>query len=136
MYKSLIFFLLDDGDIKILPHEQYADLVRLYQALPSIASKRVRVADWYVELKDGFTAKLVNETYSILVIDPEGRVDWSVTLASGTENADPSAIQIGDTPTIQESNLKTKKPVISWLPNASEREALNRLACGLGVSKQ
>lgn len=136
MHKSLIFFLLDNGDIKILPHDQYADLVRSLQTLPSIASQTIRVADWYVELGDEPTAKLVNETYSILVIDQEGRVDWTVTLASEIETSDPSAIQKGDAPIIPESNLKTKKPVISWLPNAAERKALNRLACELGVSEQ
>ena len=136
MHESLIFFFLDGEDIQRLPDSQFADLVQSRMALLPLASKTIRVADWYVELEHGFPVKLVNETYSILVIDQEGWVDWDVTLGRVPESPNLTKIPKGDAPTSSESSLTVKTPAGAWLPNADEREALNRLAFGPDASTQ
>ena len=130
MHKSLIFFFLDGKDIQKLPDSQYADLVQSRLASLPLANKTIRVADWYVQLEHGLPVKLVNETYSILVIDQKGWVDWDVTLEREPESPNPAKISKGEVPISSESSLTVKTPVGSWLPNTEEREALNRLVFG------
>ena len=102
----------------------------------TLASKTIRVADWYVQLEQGLSVKLVNETYSILVIDQKGWVDWNVTLGRKSESSNPAKIPTGDASINSKSSLTVKTTVGSWLPNADEREALNRLAFGPGTRER
>ena len=130
MHKSLIFLFLDGEAVQRMPDSQYADLVQSRLASPPLASKTIRVADWYVELEHGLPVKLVNETYSSLVIDQKGWVDWDVTLGREPESPNPAKISKGEVPISSESSRTVKTPVGSWLPNTDERQALNRLVFG------
>jgi hypothetical protein len=81
---SRIFFLTQTHDVLPIPHQCYVQLVRGETTLPQYAGKTMRVADWYVEEQGaGQPAMVVNETYSILVFDDSGKIDWSRCCPSG-----------------------------------------------------
>ena len=69
-----------------------------------MAGQALRLADWYVRLKGGAPEALVNETYSLVHFDAQGRVDPAHALtatptpAAALENpAQPSAAERGRT---------------------------------------
>lgn len=68
-------FLLNEGEVLPLDHERYVALVEGKTPLPEFASRRLRLADWYVRMDDGKPCAVVNETYVWLVFDREGRLD-------------------------------------------------------------
>lgn len=73
-------FVLDEADgVHPLPHALYLSLARGKATAPEWAGATVRLADWYVRLKDGEPDAVANETYSLMSFDAEGRVDWSRT---------------------------------------------------------
>lgn len=57
-----------------LPHALYVALARKEALAPSLAGQTLRLADWYVRLKDGEPETVVNETYGVYQIDTQGRV--------------------------------------------------------------
>lgn len=78
MHASHIFFLTPTHEILPVPHEFYVQLVRGETTLPQYAGQTMRVADWYTEKNNaGQPALVVNETYSMLVFNECGSVDWS-----------------------------------------------------------
>ena len=74
MYRTHIFVVTDDGQIEPLPQPQYAKLLRGDIQLPRYANRAVRIADWFVEIKDDRPVGLINETYSLVHLDEHGRV--------------------------------------------------------------
>ena len=73
-------FLLDDGSgVHPVPHALYVALARGQALAPMLAGQTLRLADWYVRLKAGTPDTVVNETYTLIRFDAEGRVDWSGT---------------------------------------------------------
>ena len=69
-------FLLDEGSgVHPVPHALYVALARGEATLDAMAGQTLRLADWYVRLKDGAPNTVVNETYSMLRFDALGRVD-------------------------------------------------------------
>ncbi len=73
-------FVLDEADaVHPLPHALYVALARGEATAPDWAGVTVRLADWYVRLKDGEPSTVVNETYSLMSFDARGRVDWTET---------------------------------------------------------
>ncbi|MFN6961205.1 MAG: hypothetical protein ACK4N6_03095 [Rhodocyclaceae bacterium] len=72
-HASFVFLVGDDAVIHPLPHDVYVALLRGAAQVPEFANQTMHVADWYVRRKDGEPAELVNETYTTLVFDAEGR---------------------------------------------------------------
>lgn len=106
MHASRIFFLTPTHEILPVPHECYVQLVRGEATLPHYAGQTIRVADWYTEKKDaGQSALVINETYSILVFDECGSVDWSRCCPPGQAAGDAQI----------------------WSPNAQEKTRLQTL---------
>ncbi len=73
-YKSYQFFLTDEGVSPIL-HKNYIEFVTGKTNITKFAGQTLRLADWYVQMKDDVPQQLVNETYSWLTFDDSGQVD-------------------------------------------------------------
>ena len=94
-------FLLDEGSgVHPVPHALYVALARGDATVDAMAGQTLRLADWYVRLKDGAPNTVVNETYSMVRFDALGRVDPALaatlaqTPAAPLENAArPSAAE-------------------------------------------
>lgn len=71
-YRSCIFFLTADGQVHPVPQVRYVAIVRGEEALPQLAGRRVRLADWYVAVRDGEIIRIENETYGFLEFDAQG----------------------------------------------------------------
>ncbi len=87
-------FLLDEGNgVHPVPHALYVALARGEATLGAMAGQTLRLADWYVRLKDGAPHTVVNETYSLMRFDARGQVDpapaptAAQTSAAAPENA-------------------------------------------------
>jgi hypothetical protein len=50
-------------------------LARRQATAPMLAGQTLRMADWYVRLKDGEPDAVVNETYGVVRVDAQGRMD-------------------------------------------------------------
>lgn len=87
-YASRAFLLDGTGETHPLPHGVYLALVRGEAAAPQFAGQTLRLAEWYLRLHDDEPTEIVNETYTFLVIDHEGRADWR---ASPEPQAPPAA---------------------------------------------
>lgn len=104
-------FLLDEGSgVHPVPHALYVALARGEVTLKAMAGQTLRMADWYVRLKDGAPNIVVNETYSLVSFDTRGRVDPAQA---------PTAAQ---TPAAALENA-------AW-PTAAERDRMRELLFG------
>ena len=65
------------GEVHPLPHALYVALVRGQASAETLAGQILRLADWYVRMKDGTPDTVVNETYTQVRFDSQGRVDWT-----------------------------------------------------------
>lgn len=74
-HASYVFMLDDDSGVHPVPHALYVALARGLGSAPMLAGSTLRLADWYVRLKDGEPDTVVNETYSLVSFDAQGRVD-------------------------------------------------------------
>lgn len=78
-HASYVFLLDEQGAIHPLPHRIYVSLVRGQASAPHFAGQTLRLAEWYVRLQQGTPETVVNETYTLLAFDAEGRIDWPAT---------------------------------------------------------
>jgi hypothetical protein len=74
-HASYVFLLDEAGGVHAVPHALYVALARHEAAAPMLAGQTLRLADWYVRLKDGEPGAVVNETYSLVHVDAQGRVE-------------------------------------------------------------
>ena len=74
-HASYVFLLDDSGGVHAVPHALYVALARGEARFEAVAGQTLRLADWYVRLKDGAPDRVVNETYSLVLFDAQGRVD-------------------------------------------------------------
>ena len=74
-HASYVFLLDDAGRVHAVPHALYVALARHEAAAPALAGQTLRLADWYVRLKDGEPDAVVNETYAVVRIDAQGQVE-------------------------------------------------------------
>jgi hypothetical protein len=74
-HASYVFLLDETGGVHPLPHALYLALARREAAAPPLAGQTLRLADWYVRLKDGEPEAVVNESYQMWRVDAQGRVD-------------------------------------------------------------
>lgn len=101
-HASYVFLLDESGDVHAVPHALYVALARGEATLEAMAGQTLRLADWYVRLKGGAPDVVVNETYSLVRFDAQGRVDpahapsAAQTQAAAVENAAwPTAAERG-----------------------------------------
>ena len=113
-------FLLDEGSgVHPVPHALYVALARGQASVPPLAGQTLRLADWYVRLKEGAPDTIVNETYSVVRFDAQGRVDWTRAPANpGASAADPHRTAVA---TMTEDAV---------LPSVAEHERMRELLFG------
>lgn len=74
-HASYIFLLDEAGTVHPVPHALYVALARHEAVAPTLAGRNLRLADWYVRLRDGEPDVVVNETYGVYRVDAQGRVE-------------------------------------------------------------
>jgi hypothetical protein len=80
-HASYVFLLDEAGDVHAVPHALYVALARGEASAPMLAGRTLRLADWFVRLKDGEPQVVVNETYGVFRVDPQGHVESVVAPA-------------------------------------------------------
>ena len=91
-HASYVFLLDESVGVHAVPHALYVALARGQASTPALAGHTLRLADWYVRLKDGEPDTVVNETYSLLRFDAQGRVDWGTTPAAHPHHPDVATV--------------------------------------------
>ena len=109
-YASYVFMLDEDGEVHPLPHALYVALARGQASAETLAGQTLRLAHWYVRMKDGALDTVVNETYTQVRFDSQGRVDWATA---------PSAFP-------QHPDQMPAPEDASW-PSAAERERMQAM---------
>lgn len=79
---SYVFLLDEDSGVHPVPHALYVALARGQATAPALAGRTLRLADWYVREAPGEAGTVVNETYSLVRFDAQGRIDWPGTPAA------------------------------------------------------
>lgn len=74
-HASYVFLLDDSSHVQALPHALYLALARGEASAPLLAGQELRLADWYVRLKDGEPEAVINETYQLLRVDAQGHFE-------------------------------------------------------------
>jgi hypothetical protein len=102
---SYVFLLDEDSGVHPVPHALYVALARGQATAPALVGRTLRLADWYVREAPGEAGTVVNETYSLVRFDAQGRVDWPGTPAAhphrpGTATV-PEAATIRPTSTVR-----------------------------------
>ena len=104
-------FLLDEGSsVHPVPHALYVALASGLASAPALADQTLRLADWYVRLKDGEPDTVVNETYSLVRFDAQGHVNWASTPSTHPHRPDVARV-----------------PEDAGWPTAEERERMQAL---------
>ena len=112
-HASYLFLLAEDGSVHPVPHALYVALARGLADAPMLAGQTLRVADWYVRLKDGEPEQLVNAQYSLQRVDDSGRFDLAGSPA-------PHPQRVGEVAAVDED---------SW-PTADQQAQMRRLLWG------
>ena len=136
MHESRIFLVFDAANIVSLAHTEYVALLRGELTFARYANQTVRLADWYVELREGRPVALYNETYSVLQFDERGSVQRDLERRGLPFNhrfydalARSSYPDSDDDPLVQRLR-KELQTEYAWRPNADERAALHALVFG------
>lgn len=74
-HASYVFLLDEGGEVHPVPHALYVALARGEATAEAMAGQALRLADWYVRLKGDAPDAVVNETYTMLQFDAQGRVE-------------------------------------------------------------
>lgn len=74
-HKTYLFYLTDE-DVLPIPHDYYVPLVEGKSVACEFFNQTFRLADWYVRVEKDVPQLVVNETYSWLVFDQQGRLDF------------------------------------------------------------
>lgn len=91
-HASFVFLLNERGEAHPLPHALFVALARGAATAPEFAGQTLRLAEWYVRLKQGEPEAVVNEHYGYLSFDAQGRIDWATT-PKADANALPSTAE-------------------------------------------
>lgn len=73
-HRTFLVFLPEHGPAVPIVQHEYARLLAGDARFPEFASQCVRIADWYVEMRDRRPGSLVGQTYSKLRFDHRGSV--------------------------------------------------------------
>lgn len=71
-HASYVFLLDDEGEVHPIPHALYVALARQRASAPILAGRVLRLADWYVRMRDGEPGSIANETYGLARFDAQG----------------------------------------------------------------
>lgn len=112
MHQTIIFFLPENGQPKLVPQDEYAQLARGAASCSRHRHQRVRVADWYVSVRADHQWTLENETYGFLSFDGQGATEWPEGQAQPRLSA------------------QGRDRAQAWAPSESERAAMRRLIDG------
>lgn len=74
-HASYVFLLDESSGVHPVPHALYVALARGEATAGAMAGQTWRLADWFVRLKCGAPDVVVNETYSLVRFNAQGRVD-------------------------------------------------------------
>lgn len=74
-HASYVFLLDQKTGVHPVPHALYVALARGEATFEAMAGRTLRLADWFVRLKCGAPDLVVNETYTLVCFDAQGRVD-------------------------------------------------------------
>ena len=80
-HASYVFLLDEATGVQAIPHALYVALARGQASALALAGRTLRLADWYVRLKDGEPDTVVNESYCLIRFDARGQVDWATAPA-------------------------------------------------------
>lgn len=72
-FRSYVFLLETEG-VQPLDHALYVALARHERALPHLAGRSMRLADWYVKLEGGRPVSVANEWCGWVRFDTGGRL--------------------------------------------------------------
>lgn len=72
-----VFAVLDDGSIKKLAKNKFYNLNRNEKeaTFPEFSNRKVRIAEFIVELENRKPIRIIREFYNIYFFDDEGRID-------------------------------------------------------------
>ncbi len=115
-HASYVFLFDDGGDVHAVPHALYVALARGKASAPTLAGQSLRLADWYVRLKNGVPDSIANETYGLVHFDAQGRVDPS-------HSPDTSAAHL-------HLPADTTAPESTGWPTVAERERMREMLFG------
>lgn len=99
---SYVFLLDKDSGVHAIPHALYVALARSLASAPTLAGQTLRLADWFVRLKDGNPDSIVNETYSQIRFDANGYVDWATAPVADLHRQERVAPDAAGWPTVEE----------------------------------
>lgn len=133
-HASYVFLLDESSGVHAIPHALYVALARGEATLAAMAGQNLRLADWFVRLKGGAPDVVVNETYSLVRFDAQGRVDpahapsAAQTQGAAVENAAwPSAAERGQMRELLFSDAQTPDASPSATPmGITESHCSNR----------
>ena len=91
-YASYVFVLDKENGVHPVPHALYLALARGQALAETLAGRTLRLADWYVRMRNGVPDTVVNETYTEIRFDSEGRVDWTTTPSVHLLHASPESV--------------------------------------------
>ncbi|MDP3246017.1 MAG: hypothetical protein Q8M93_03530 [Polaromonas sp.] len=86
-HASHVFLLDDSSGVHAVPHALYVALARGEARLDAMAGQTLRLAIWYVKLKGDAPDIVVNETYSLVGFDAQGRIDPAHATVAAQEHA-------------------------------------------------
>jgi hypothetical protein len=72
-HKTCLFLLTEEG-VQPVPHDKYISLIEGKSVAAEFFGQKLRLADWYVRMEEGTPKQVVNENYSWLVFDQQGRL--------------------------------------------------------------
>ena len=127
-HASYVFLLDDAQGVHAVPHGLYVALARGQATALPLAGQTLRLADWYVRLKNAAPHTVVNETYSLLHFDAQGRVDPAHTPSTSSAPSTPST---SSTPAAAPAHTSPGPATenAAW-PTAAERERMRELLFG------
>lgn len=102
-YASYVFVLDGENGVHPVPRALYVAPARGQALAETLAGQTLRLADWYVRMSNGAPDTVVNETYTQIRFNQEGRVDWTSTPWTRLIRADlASAPQDSNWPSVAE----------------------------------
>ena len=101
-----------------LPHTLYVALARGEGIAPDYAGQTMTLADWYVRLRNGEPDVVVNETYTPITFDAQGKADWTA-----------------DVPGMGRETASSREAEQAWWPTAAQRDKM-RAALFAGALSQ
>lgn len=134
MHQTRIFVVFSRGLIEPLAHANYVKLLRGELAVPEYANQSLRIADWYVEIREGKPVSVHNETYSLLHFDEHGRVRWAHERHGEAANKafyqalrSSSYSDPDEDPAVRQLRRELHSE-FAWTPSVEERHMLRSLA--------